>query len=92
MTEKVFSLEDIARTQDDLHAAIIAGMPSPHRNFLLGFEAGKPDWSLLAVPHAATLPAVLWRQQNLDQIAREKREALVATLADALAGHKSTTS
>lgn len=85
MTDKPFSLQDVARTQDDLHAALIAGMPATHRAFLLGFEAGTPDWSLLAVAHANKLPAVRWRQQNLNQISKEKREALVASLAEALA-------
>lgn len=84
MTDKLFSLEDVARTQDDLHAALLAGMPAPHRDFLIGFESGTPNWSLLAVAHANTLPAVLWRQQNLNQITKEKRDALVKTLADAL--------
>jgi hypothetical protein len=40
----------------------------------------KPDWSLLGLPEAANLPAVKWRQQNLDRMQDKERAALVAQL------------
>jgi hypothetical protein len=33
-------------------------MPQAHRRFLVSFESGTPDWTLLAVPKADRLPAV----------------------------------
>ena len=55
-------------------------MPQAHRAFLVSFESGTPDWTLLAVPKADRLPAVKWRQQNLAKLTRNKRIALVAQL------------
>ena len=58
-------------------AAMVGDMPPAHRQFLISFERGEPDWTLLGVPDAANLPAVKWRQQNLDSISKAKRAALV---------------
>ncbi|MFV1980160.1 MAG: hypothetical protein ACC655_03330 [Rhodothermia bacterium] len=37
------------------------GMPRSHREFLILFESGKPDWRLLDVANVESLPAVRWR-------------------------------
>jgi len=55
-------------------------MPENHREFLLAFERGEPQWSTLDFEAAARLPAVRWRQQNLDTIGAEKRAKLVSDL------------
>ena len=57
---------------------------SDHREFLVSFEHGKPDWDLLGLPNAADLPAVRWRQQNLDKLSPTKRAALVTRLQEVL--------
>ena len=54
-------------------------MPHEHRRFLISFEEGKPDWSLLGID-ASALPAVLWRQQNHDKLGDQARVALVSRL------------
>jgi hypothetical protein len=59
-------------------------MPEAHKEFLLGFKRGKPDWSLLDVPGAADLPAVRWKQINLDKLPDEQRTKLVAQLDNVL--------
>ena len=59
-------------------------MPRAHRQFLISFERGEPNWDLLGVPGAADLPAVKWRQQNLAKLTRNKRIALVAELETVL--------
>jgi hypothetical protein len=41
---------------------------------------GKPDWASIGLPGAAGLPAVKWRQVNLDKLTAEKRAAEVAAL------------
>jgi hypothetical protein len=61
-------------------------MPDLHRQFLISFERGEPDWPLLGVPGAAELPAVKWRQQNLDKLTKGKRAELVAALEKVLTG------
>lgn len=84
MTEGDVALDELLQAQDTLIATLIGAMPQRHKDFLVGFERGAPDWSLLAIPHASELPAVLWRQRNLDSLAAEKRAALVEHLKSVL--------
>jgi hypothetical protein len=70
--------------REDLIDDIVGDMPDEHRKFLASFERGEADWSLLGVPDAAELPAVKWRQLNLDKLSPEKRAALVVRLEKAL--------
>ncbi|MFN3628167.1 MAG: nucleotidyl transferase AbiEii/AbiGii toxin family protein [Parvibaculum sp.] len=71
-------------SRDRLIAMIVGDMPQEHRDFLLSFERGTPDWDRLGIPEVSDLPAVKWRQINLDKLSPEKRAALVAALARAL--------
>jgi predicted nucleotidyltransferase component of viral defense system len=85
MTQTAVALEELLAARDALIAGIVGGMPVQHGEFLIGFERGEPDWALLGLPHVAKLPAVLWRQQNLDKLSKEARAALVVKLEAALA-------
>lgn len=84
MTDEPVDIEELVEAQNELIESIIGGMPDRHKQFLVGFEEGNPDWSLLHVEHASTLPAILWRQQNLDSRTPEERGALVANLRRSL--------
>jgi predicted nucleotidyltransferase component of viral defense system len=84
MTAEPVSLDDLVATREELIAAIVGQMPDTHRRFLVAFEHGEPDWSLLGVPGAPNLPAVKWRQQNLNKLAAAKRDRLVARLEEVL--------
>lgn len=84
MTEKPVTLEELMAAREALIADIVGKMPAKHRSFLIGFERGTPDWTLLGLPAAAELPAVKWRQINLDTLAAEKRAALVEELEKVL--------
>jgi hypothetical protein len=52
--------------------------------FLISFLRGKPDWTSIGLPAAANLPAVKWRQLNLDKLTAEKRAAEIASLEKVL--------
>lgn len=84
MTDKPVALDDLVAAREDLIKGIVGGMPEAHRVFLMSFKRGTPEWPLLSVPEAAALPAVKWRQQNLDKLPRKKREELVKRLAEVL--------
>jgi predicted nucleotidyltransferase component of viral defense system len=86
MTDKPVSRDELVAAREALIAEIVGKMPTEHRKFLVSFERGKPDWSLLDVPGAPGLPAVKWRQQNLDKLSADKRDALVARLEEVLGG------
>lgn len=80
MTEHPVALEQLLDTREQLIAAITGGMSDAHRQFLLSFKEGNPDWSLLSINRAADLPAVRWKQANLDKLDAEQRFALVEKL------------
>jgi hypothetical protein len=39
-----------------------------------------PDWDSMGIPEARNLPAVRWKQQNLDKPAPDRRKALIDRL------------
>jgi hypothetical protein len=84
MTDKAVKLDELITVREELIAGIVGGMPPSHREFLLSFERGQPDWKLLGIANAADLPAVKWRQLNLDKLTPEKRAKLVAELEKVL--------
>jgi len=84
MTAEPVALDELLKARDALIAEISGKMPEAHRKFLVGFKSGKPDWSLLGVPGAAELPAVKWKQVNLDKLMPAAREKLVAQLTSVL--------
>ena len=84
MTEVPVTVDDLVVAREQLIAEIVGNMPRPHRDLLVSFEAGEPDWSLIDVPQAAELPAVRWRQENLNKLDRNRRKALVDDLRVAL--------
>ncbi len=84
MTSDTVSLDELLKAREDLIAEVSGKMPKEHREFLIGFKRGKPDWALLGVDGAAELPAVRWKQINLDKLSAADREKLVAQLITAL--------
>lgn len=84
MTEEVVDIDELISTQTEMITLLIGSMPDRHREFLVGFERGNPDWSLLKISHAANLPAIRWRQLNLDKLRADKRAELVDLLKSSL--------
>ena len=84
MTEEPVAIEDLIETQHAMIEALIGRMPDHHREFLIGFERNEPDWSLLEISDAAELPAIRWRQRNLDKLSADQRSALVDLLQASL--------
>ena len=86
MTREPAPLDELIDARENLITMIVGDMPLDHRRFLISFERGEPDWPLLALEEIADLPAVRWRQQNLDTLADQKRADLVAQLESVLLG------
>jgi hypothetical protein len=80
MTEEPVPLEELIAAREAIIAEIVGKMPKAHKQFLVSFERGEPDWDLLVVSGAADLPAVKWRQQNLNKLPADKRAQLVEAL------------
>lgn len=84
MTEETVAIDELVKTQHEMIEVLIGAMPDRHREFLIGFELGEPDWSLLKIRHVAELPAIRWRQRNLDKLKLDQRSALVELLRSSL--------
>jgi predicted nucleotidyltransferase component of viral defense system len=80
MTDEEVTFDDLVATRTSLVRAIVGEMPDAHRRFLVSFERGVPAWGLLGLRRIEKLPAIQWRQQNLDKITKNKRAELVAQL------------
>ena len=53
MTKEPVALEELLETRTAITEAVVGKMPDKHRKFLVDFEAGNPDWSLLDIPKAS---------------------------------------
>jgi len=84
MTEEPVPLEELVAAREAIITTIISGMPDDHRRFLLSFERGEPEWGLLGLEHVAELPAIRWRQLNLDKLEASARSKLVDSLEQKL--------
>jgi predicted nucleotidyltransferase component of viral defense system len=80
MTEESVQLEALLETREALIEEIVGKMPDDHRRLLIGFERGEPDWSILGLDHLRELPAIRWRQLNLDKLSADTRAELVSNL------------
>ena len=84
MTDSPISLKELTDAREALVLKVVGEMPDAHRQFLVSFERGQPNWASLNIKGAADLPAVRWRQQHLDKLPADKRSALVARLEEVL--------
>lgn len=84
MTTDDTPLRALLDVRETLIETMVGAMPEAHRRFLVSFKRGEPDWSLLAHAHVADLPAVQYRMQKLAELDRERREAELQKLIEAL--------
>jgi predicted nucleotidyltransferase component of viral defense system len=84
MTQEPVDLAELEAAREAIIAAMVGDMPDEHRRFLLGFKRGEPDWTLPGIVGAQNLPAVLWKQRNLDKLPADKRRELADALEKVL--------
>jgi predicted nucleotidyltransferase component of viral defense system len=82
MTTDEVSLAELEAVRDTLVDILVRGMPEAHRKLLLSIETGAPDWTLLPIEGVPTLPAVLWRLQNIAGLTDAQRADNAAKLQD----------
>jgi predicted nucleotidyltransferase component of viral defense system len=84
MTDEPVTLDELAAARETIITQVVGQMPDTHKSFLVSFVRGEPDWGLINLPSAADLPAVKFKQLNLDKLTAEKRAAEVAALENLL--------
>ena len=68
---------------DDLRAMLT----DDDKEFLLAMKRGTPEWRKFAHPQAELLPAIQWKQRNLERMTPPKRAAALARLEAVLRGN-----
>jgi len=84
MTEEDVAMETLLATRTALVDNVSSNMPEDHRHFLVSFYRRKPEWSLLGLNGLDQLPAVRWRELNLDKAGEETRADMVRKLEEVL--------
>jgi predicted nucleotidyltransferase component of viral defense system len=84
MTDATIALDDLLRAREQMIDVVVGQMPAEHRRFLISIKRGEPDWGLLGIPAAETLPAVRWKLENLAKLSEEKRPQLLGRLGEVL--------
>lgn len=84
MTAEPVTFDELVAARETFIAKVVGEMPAAHKEFLISFVRGQPDWTSIRLPDAANLPAVKWRQVNLDKLPAVKRAAEVAPLEKVL--------
>jgi predicted nucleotidyltransferase component of viral defense system len=74
------SLESLIQVQNTLPQAILDLFTEADIKFITDFKRGEPDWSLLAFSNIKDLPAVRWKQKNLNKMDVEKRQQAIKKL------------
>jgi predicted nucleotidyltransferase component of viral defense system len=80
MTDAPVKIEELTEAREQLVSEVVGKMPPDHKKFLLSLKEGEPQWTLIGLPVAEMLPAVLWRLQNLTKMDPMKRSALIERL------------
>jgi predicted nucleotidyltransferase component of viral defense system len=84
MTEEAVSLETLVKARAELAENVVSGMPEDHKQFLVSFYRRSPEWKHLDIEGLERLPAVRWRELNLDKAGKDTREAIIADLETVL--------
>ena len=80
MAKEPVELSHLLEARDQLLSDVTGNMPDHHKAFLRSFYNRKPDWSLLGLEEAQNLPAVKWRELNLDRAGEVTCEELLHKL------------
>ena len=80
MTEIPITLAELIEVREQLIVDIVGNMPQAHREMLISFKFGEPDWSLLNVSSVENLPAIRWRMENLAKLGKKRRAELIENL------------
>ena len=85
MTRDTVTVEQLNGIRHRLFSAILPWLTNADREFLIGFKRGEPMWGQLGIEHVRDLPAVRWKQHNLDRMSPQARRAAIRRLEVVLA-------
>ncbi len=74
MTTEPVELAALMEARDRMIKELSASLDADERRFLLSLVRAEPDWKALDVAHAADLPAIRWKLQNLTHLKGKRPE------------------
>lgn len=77
MTNINFEYADFTQTRKTLIEKINSKLTSDDKSFLITFFDGSPNWNLFRESHVQNLPAIKWKQLNLNKLEPMKKKAQV---------------
>lgn len=80
MTIDKVSLDELIDVRKTLIKTIHRNLNDNDKAFILNFKKGKPNWSYFSVDHISELPAIKWKQYNLNKMDIKKRKKLIDSL------------
>ena len=90
MAFEPIQIEQLQETLPTLINQIHGALNDDDRRFLLNFKKGIQDWNKFPVPEAEHLPAVQWKQLNLNRMSRDKHKRAIDKLEKTLYGYRQT--
>ena len=84
MVNTKVTLKELKNIRELLIGTIKQSLTEKEKQFLIGFKKLAPDWSLLGLEQAKTLPSVQWKILNLKRMSPEKRNLQCSLLEDKL--------
>lgn len=76
MTTEPVGLAELLSARERLIAELQETLSLNERQFLISLASVKPDFSLLEIEHLERLPAIRWKLQNLDRLAKKNPRKL----------------
>lgn len=68
MTERPFTYDDFEEARSRLIQTIHQYLTDQDREFLLSFKNGAPNWALYPIDELSNLPAIRWKQMNIQNL------------------------
>lgn len=84
MTQHVVSLGQLEKTRETLIEKLQKDINDNEKRFLISFKEGKPEWDLLGVPGAETLPGPQWKLINIHKMDKTKHRKQLRDLSQTL--------
>ena len=86
MTNETVSTGELQEARSQMVDAINSKLSTGHKQFLLSFKQGEPDWDSLNIPGVENFPAIRWKLHNIQKMPKQKHQAALQKLEKVLYG------
>jgi predicted nucleotidyltransferase component of viral defense system len=84
MTNEEITLTTLLNSRDELINKINLSLTENEKLFIVSFKSMNPKWDLLSLENIENLPAIRWKQYNLEQMQGQKHKIALDKLRDFL--------